>query len=160
MSASLGQIIAAVGPLLIWLLYVQLVFGTKGRFMGWQNFGLPVLGGLQAAIQWVQGILTPRDVLRSFTNLVALISVAAQSIFLIRHPSVEDPIWRLGIPSAVLFWFLGGSVLIEDYAFTRALLPLTFSFNLLLLHRKEQFLRWYIVGNVGLLGGVAGMMSL
>lgn len=159
LSTSLKAIIVAVGPLLIWLFYVQLVLGSKGTFMGWQNFGLPVLSALQWAFQWLQGMLAQRDLVRSFTNLAALISVASQSVFLITHRSVKDPIWRLGIPSAVLFWFLGAGVLVEDYAFTRAMLPMTFSFNLLLLDRKERFLRWFIIGNMGLLGGIVGLLT-
>ena len=158
-STSLSQMIVAVGPLLIWLFYVRSVLGTEGAFMGWQNFGLPVLGALQSALHWLQGMPAPRDLLRDFTNLAALVSVASQSIFLITHRSVKDPIWRLGIPSAVLFWFLGAGVLVEDYAFTRAILPMTFSFNLLLLDRKERFLRWYIIGNMGLLGGIVGLLT-
>jgi hypothetical protein len=60
-----------------------------------------------------------------------------QAFYLFFHPDFDHPIWLMGIGFTFLLFCLGNSVLVEQLAYTRAVLPLTISFNLLLLDQKD-----------------------
>jgi len=85
-------------------------------------------------------------------EVLAPFSLAIQAAYLIVKPRFDDEAWRLGIGFALLLWVLGSGIWVEQYAYCRILLPLTFSFNLLL-HKHEpgtKFTAWYVAGNVGM----------
>lgn len=91
-----------------------------------------------------------------FLESVSLISIFVQAIYLFSKPKWSNRYWQFGIGFAVLFPFLGPSVLAGQFAFTRVLLPLTFAFNLLIhqVEKKPSYYGWFILGNLGL-GGIA-----
>jgi hypothetical protein len=74
-----------------------------------------------------------------------------QSLYLLVRPDPRSTLWLYGIGFAVLFWLIGPPVWAEQGAYTRVLLPLTLSFNLLLLERRPTgFPYWFTAGNIGL----------
>jgi hypothetical protein len=73
-------------------------------------------------------------------------------MYLFVKPRFDDEAWRLGIGFVLLLYLLGNSIWVEQNGYCRTLLPLTFSFNLLL-HKHEpgtRFTAWYVAGDVGM----------
>jgi len=84
--------------------------------------------------------------------VLAPLSLCGQAAYLFFRPRFDDATWRMGIGFGLLLLLLGGSVWIEQFGYCRVLLPLTFSFNLLV-HKYESGARlaaWYLGGNVGM----------
>jgi hypothetical protein len=140
-------------PLIIWLFYVSLRFGFSGS-LGSGNFSLPGYVIIIQGINSVGKLLNSFD-FETFTMLLALVSISCQALYLLMNINLNNAYWRVGIASAVLFLFLGEEVLLQDIAFCRALLPLTFSFNFLLKDKDKNFFFWFILGNIGLFGGIS-----
>ena len=140
-------------PLAIWLLYVdaRLPGASAGGLLGSNNFSLPFLA-------WGQHIL---DSIRSMRpsamgEIAACLSLGAQAIYLIAFPRQESPIWRMGIGFALLYFCLGSAVFVNQLAYGRVVLPLTFAFNLLLWQKEARgFLLWFLAGNAGIALGFA-----
>jgi hypothetical protein len=85
-------------------------------------------------------------------EILAPLSLVIQAGYLIAKPRIDDQAWRLGIGFALLLCVLGRSPWVAQNGYCRILLPLTFSFNLLL-HKHEpgtKFAAWYVAGNVGM----------
>jgi len=156
---NLQKMIAVSLPLMIWILYISLRLGISGSFGSSGNFAFPGTAIIHQATNLFGKMLNPFD-FESFTMLLALISITFQSLFMFFHPNPRNPIWRVGVASAVLFLFLGEEVLMQDIAFCRALLPLTFSFNFLLKDNENNFFKWLIIGNMGLFGGIGRTIFL
>ena len=144
-------------PIAVWMLYIQLRLAS-GPAMDMNNFAIPLaglitkLGGAFRALSagMMQHSLF-QQVLLLFEVLGPL-SLCTQAAYLFAGPRVEDATWRMGIGFGVLLLFLGSAVWAEQFAYCRALLPLTFSFNLLV-HKYEsgaRFAAWYLAGNLGM----------
>jgi hypothetical protein len=146
-------------PLLLWMGWVYWRFGGIATGQA-ANFSLPGAGiwskVADASVQLVG--LTQRDLLQAgfrVLELLAPLSLVVQSAYLILRPKPSSPIWLYGIGFAVLLWVISPPVWLGQLAYTRVLLPLTFSFNLLLLERKQAgFAWWFALGNIGLCGMV------
>ena len=143
-----------VGPLALWILYVH---SKMSGGMGWEtdNFSWPFSGISRklyvAGPNVLHGTLSGGRSDGLF-ELLCPISLLVQSAYLFLKPRTDSKTWRFGIGFAVLLCCLGDSIWVEQYAYARVLLPLTFSFNLLL-HEHERgacFATWYLPGNVGM----------
>ena len=144
-------------PITLWLMYVhvRLPF-VPGS--GAENFAFPFFGIVHKlysgvhdmAIGWA-GAPIYYQVELLFEVLCPL-SLVIQAAYLFAKPRIRSEAWRFGIGFAIFLSILGQDVWDEQYAYCRVLLPLTFSFNLLI-HKHEsgpRFAFWYLVGNGGM----------
>jgi hypothetical protein len=146
-------------PLLLWSLWVYWRFGGiatgQARMFSWP--GLALWSKLADAWGQLSGparLGLPHASI-CVLELLAPLSLLVQSLYLLARPDLRSPIWLYGIGFALLLWVIGSPVWAEQQAYTRALLPLTLSFNLLLLERRQtEFAWWFVPGNIGLIGMV------
>ncbi len=143
-------------PVTSWFIYTHIRF-QPGPVAGCGNFASPFSGLALKLWDGLQGLSTgfhssPSKLLESISELVAPLSLLVQAIYLVTKPRFQSKIWRFGIGFALLIFVLGKSVWAEQFAYCRVLLPLTFSFNLLIHEHEEnsRFLAWYLAGNVGM----------
>jgi hypothetical protein len=90
---------------------------------------------------------------RYLFGLIGAAGLAGQSIYLLRRWRDPDRWLRLGLPFAVLFWFLGDQVWHGYWAVARTLLPMTFAFNRALLAERRAGAR-LVAGNLFVLHGI------
>ena len=153
-------------PITLWVLYVHALMPT-GSAAGYHNFSHPLSGisnklydAIPAMIKGWAGASSSRHASLLFEVLCPL-SLAIQAIYLVSKPRVGSQAWRFGIGFVILLSILGESVWVEQYAYCRILLPLTFSFNLLI-HKHEsgaRFGTWYFIGNAGMFWMVRGLLT-
>ena len=154
---SLGVLLLMTLPLLIWIGWVYLRFGQissgQSRMFAWP--GIALWNKLSTAANQLSGLTDMGLPLASFRvlDLVAPLSLLVQSLYLMSRPEPRSALWLYGIGFAVLFWLIGPPVWAGQQAYARVLLPLTLSFNLLLLERRSpDFAYWFVLGNIGLCG--------
>jgi hypothetical protein len=145
-------------PIALWLLYVHFKM-PLGAVLDGKNITFPLLGfihKLSSATNAVAVVGFPASSISLkayyWFEVFCPLSLAAQSVYLIAKPRIASDIWRFGIGFVLLGFFLGDAVWVEVFAYSRVLLPLTFSFNLLL-HKYEsgkRFVVWHIIGNSGM----------
>lgn len=149
-------------PAVLWWAYVSLTMHA-GSVAGNDNFALPgvaLAGKLAAAARvlvddWAG--LSPGGRFFALVELLAPASLTLQALYLALRPRPADPAWGLGAGFVVLLLCLGPTVWIEQIAYCRVLLPLTFAFNLVL-HghlRGPAFWAWFVAGNIGMTGALA-----
>jgi len=144
-------------PIALWHIYVnvRLPFGSA---TGARNFTFPILGIARKFCDgvgdltraWADASISQRRLL--LFEVLCPLSLVIQAIYLIAKPRVISKAWRFGIGFVVLLSILGEAVWVEQNAYCRVLLPLTFSFNLLI-HRHEsgtKFATLYLIGNGGM----------
>ena len=141
-------------PLALWLAFIQFRIGD-GLAAGSGNFNFPFFGIAQKTIASTQELIGQGSAWygRRLFELLCPLSLLIQMLYLAVKPRLSSAVWRFGIGFAVLLALLGASVWAEQNAYSRVLLPLTFSFNLLI-HRHESGWRlglWYLLGNGGML---------
>ena len=144
-------------PITLWVLYVHVLMPT-GLAAGSHNFSRPLSGisnklydAVVAMITGWSGAPSNRQAAFFFEVLCPL-SLVIQAIYLVVKPRAGSQAWRFGIGFVILLSILGKGVWEEQYAYCRVLLPLTFSFNLLI-HKHESAARfgtWYLIGNAGM----------
>jgi hypothetical protein len=140
-------------PLLLWTAYVHVRI-ADATADSYGNFDFPFFGISQKIVGSLQELIAhgpARDGRRLFEFLCPL-SLLIQMLYLVVKPRWRTEIWRFGIGFVVLLALLGGDVWTEQNGYPRILLPLTFSFNLLI-HQHESGWRlglWYLLGNGGL----------
>jgi hypothetical protein len=149
---SLFALAASVVPLGLWLLYLR-------------SLGLHYDGGINAVsppfvAMTAHGQEAMSDFVMAgsrpcgFANLSTLIGLFAQVLYLITHRHLDSPWWRVGAAHVLLMPILGSAVWDGcPGAITRAMLPLTVSFNLEVLHSKRAFWVWWPLGNLAILAG-------
>ena len=151
------SVLIMVVPIALWLVYVQIRM-TGGNNAGMNNFAFPfsaLVHKLWKAAHDFAGVFLQGPVHQqaySCFEVLAPLSLVIQAVYLIAKRRFDDKIWRLGIGFALLLCLLGNSIWVEQNGYCRILLPLTFSFNLLL-HKHEprtRFTAWYVAGNVGM----------
>jgi hypothetical protein len=136
-------------PYLGWLYYVQIHLGS-GLALGIKNFEIPFVAFAQHFWGTIHSLLISFN-FYDLSELLALVSLTVQAVYLLKKPRIDSPIWRMGVLFAVFYFFLGSSVLVQQLNYTRALLPLSMAFNLLLNRSQEKhFGRWFVLGNIGL----------
>jgi hypothetical protein len=143
-------------PVTSWFLYTHIRF-QPGPVAGPGQFALPfsalalkLRGGLQGLSTVFHSPLS--KLLESISELIAPLSLLVQAAYLATKPRFQSKIWKFGIGFGLLIFILGKSVWAEQFAYCRVLLPLTFSFNLLIHEYEEnrRFMAWYLAGNVGM----------
>lgn len=128
-------------PLAIWLVALRFWVGSAGD-AGARNFGLPFVA---YCVKWrdtlAQLIAEGPDSLARL-NLLMLVALTAQFLFLVLRPRWREPWWRVAISYCVLMVFLGDAVW-EGYpsAASRVLLPMSLAFNFLVPRGRA----WWIV---------------
>ena len=155
---SVAAVLIVLVPLALWLCYVNIRLQSDLHLDGTQVFALPLYGlgqKLYAVVQnlavWHAGTPITTIAARVF-ELLCPLSLAVQALYLTTRPRTESATWRFGILFAVLLCVLGTDVWVEQYGYTRILLPLTFAFNLLLYEHESrgQYACWYVLGNCGM----------
>ena len=155
-TAVLGVLRKAAGvmvPLIAWLAYVAWRL-PGGDFAGLQNFNWPFvsivghLGDMAALLGGAGSLEAAAEILVTLTLLV-------QGAYILTKPRLKSPLWRLGAAFLLLYLILGPAVMAEQLAYTRAALPLTLAFNLLIVEEvPAKFAFWFITGNAGIYAGL------
>ncbi len=143
-----------MAPLALWLIYVH--FHLPGSVGVNHNFTWPLVGLAQklgasvhdVATGWGSGSVS----LARLFEVLCPLSLVVQALYLIARPRMNAPAWRFGIAFVLLLIFLSDAVWVKQFAYSRVLLPLTFSFNLLI-HEYETGARYatlFALGNLGM----------
>jgi hypothetical protein len=125
-----GRLALAAAPLLGWAAWLAAEVSREG-FLGTGNFDWPGLAFIRHCAHCAAHILRGDLDSRQTFGLVGALSLAGQSLYLLLRPRWSEPWWRVGIGFALLFWVLGDNVWTGYWAAARAVLPMTFAFNLL-----------------------------
>ena len=134
-----------VAPVALWLDYLRSIFRdtllTSGGSVAWPFT-------VFADQWWVVVRAGLRGLPRHFGHVAALLSLTVQAVYLVLRARPRDPWWRLGIAYAVLLVSVASAVWDGDPgAATRAILPLTLAFNMLL-PSTRSFWAWLLAGNL------------
>lgn len=144
-------------PIALWLMYVHYSLGS-GLAAGNNNFTFPFCGIAQKFCSALQGLVTgiagasPAKQASLCFEVLCPASLVVQAAYLVAKPRLRSEAWRFGIGFVILLSVLGGGVWVEQFAYCRVLLPLTFSFNLLI-HEHEfghRLVTWFLLGNLGM----------
>ena len=146
-------LVAAALPTLIWYDYLRSIYRST-LLIGTDQLALP---GTALFEIWRRLLsAAARDGLSPGTGLAIalLLSLAVQAAYLLTAREYGRPWWRVAAGYAVLMLLLG-QVLVNPNtgAITRALLPLTAGFNILLAQERSEgrFWSWFLMGNLHLL---------
>jgi hypothetical protein len=152
-----GGALVALLPLVVWVFYVDRVFGDAGTPTP-GSVGTPLIA-LWIHLRSAAAVLIRAPGLPALFHLLTTLSLLVQAVYLFAKPRLSSPYWRMGIGFAVLLFFFRSPLYAEPLATTRALLPLTFAFNALLADGSEKhFLPWFVAGNAGLAFGALQML--
>jgi hypothetical protein len=152
-------ILPLIVPIVFWTIYSWFMLSDLSS-TGLGNFEWPGLGFSDKIIKSLSDIYSMTlhsSNLRIATLILevfAPISLFIQCAYMLLRWRLTDPIWCFGAGFVALFLVLGPSVWEAQFAYTRALLPLTMSFNLLLhAHASDRgFWVCFFMGNIGLTG--------
>jgi len=149
--ANLTTVMAVGLPAMGWGVYVWWIVGPDrvgvGNFAGpWVGFYGKVHAG------WLEALTGfPRI---PWLELIAPWSVVCQMIWLTRYADPRSRWWWFGYLYVVLALFLGEYVWATQSAYSRALLPMIVSFNVLLYQTQRggpAYRWWWWLGNLGFL---------
>lgn len=143
-------------PVTSWFIYTHVRF-KPGPVAGAGQFALPFSALALKLGGGLRGLSTVfhrshSKLLESISELIAPLSLPVQAAYLVTKPRFHSKVWRFGIGFGLLLSVLGKDVWVEQFGYCGILLPLTFSFNLLI-HEHEsnrRFMAWYLAGNVGM----------
>ena len=144
-------------PMGLWYVYVHVRL-PSGTTIVARDLAFPLSGIVyklsnsfhSVATGWAGASISQRVTL--LFEVLCPLSLMIQALYLTAKPRLSSTAWRYGIGFVILLCFLGQRMWQEQYAYCRALLPLTFSFNLVI-HKHEsgtRFVTWYLLGNVGM----------
>jgi hypothetical protein len=144
-----------VVPISLWVIYVRNQVGID--VTGFGNFSTPFYGFLHKLyVEWNKAILEfPRIPL---LEMIAPWTIVVQSIYLLRHTSWRSKWWQFGIGFVFLAIMIGPWVWSTQSAYSRCLLPLGVSFNVLLSQTsmsRGAHWKWWLLGNLGFLDRAA-----
>ncbi len=148
-------------PIALWLSYVRYQVGNDSS--GFGNFAPPFYGFFHKLwTTWREAIANfPRIPL---LEMIAPWTIVVQIVFLIRQTSWRSRWWQFGIGFAVLAIVIGPWVWATQSAYSRCLLPLAVSFNVLLSQSnidRSRHWKWWTLGNLGFLDrGAIGLFFL
>jgi hypothetical protein len=157
----------AAAPFFLWEDYLLHI--CKGGVVDTTQFTLPfVAWGQRAVGSWQVLAHAPapwRDASwiawwDALFQFLALCSSNVQVAFLALRPRLRNPVWIFGAAFAILMFCLPEKTLIDAEGYTRTVLPMAIAFNLLLLELRTSrgFLVLLVLGNIGLLEGLAEMI--
>jgi hypothetical protein len=125
-----ARIACAAFPLLAWMAWLACAVSREGTF-GRNNFDWPCSAFVRHCSLCVDRLAHGDFDSRHLFGLIGALGLAGQSLHLLLRPRWTEPWWRVGAGFALLFWFLGDDVWKGYWAAARALLPMTFAFNIL-----------------------------
>ena len=138
----------SLAPLLAWTVWLALNVSREGALgrnnLAWPGFGLVRHCSL-CVVHLAHGDFDSRQTL----GLIGALGLGYQSLHLLLRPRWSEAWWRIGSGFALLFWVLGDDVWKGYWAAARALLPMTFAFNLLAPSDRRFWTR-LAVANAGL----------
>ena len=143
-----ARIACAAAPLLAWMVFLALNVSREGA-LGRNNFDWPCVALARHCSSCVGHLARGDFDSRQTLGLVGALSLGGQSIYLLLRPRWSEPWWRVGVGFALLFWVLGDDVWRGYWAAARALLPMTFAFNLLAPDDRRFWMR-LALANAGL----------
>jgi hypothetical protein len=129
------------------MIYVRVKFGPA-EDVGLGNFTWPFVGYWEKIrVAWQEAI-GPEAATLHWAIFATLVALSVQALFFLLRPRPAERWWRVGVTFAVLMLFLATPVW-EGYpgAATRALLPLTLAFNVLI-PRGVRWLPLMLAGNL------------
>ncbi len=126
-----AQVVLALLPLALWVGWLYQVLPQAGA-LGKGNFSWPGVSFVRHAVLCLRQIAGGNFDSRYTLGLLGALSLGYQSLSLLLRPRPANAWWRMGVPFALLFWVVGDPVWSGYWAAARALLPLTFAYNLLL----------------------------
>ena len=134
----LVSLLIMVLPIALWVVYIQVTHDRLVIMSGINHFAFPfseLVHKLWKATHDFAGVFLQGPIHQQaycVFEVLAPLSLVIQAAYLIAKPRFDDEAWRLGIGFALLLCLLGSSTWVEQNGYCRILLPLTFSFNLLL----------------------------
>lgn len=152
--------IALVLPLGGWLWYLSQI-GIQPADSGATNFAAPLVGYVA---EWVASVGSFefagfRTLVTS--NILSLMALTTQAVVLVARPKPASPWWRLAAAYVLLFVLIGAPVW-EGHptAATRVLMPMTFSFNVLLPRVIQSGWFWpvLVLGNLNVADSIILLM--
>jgi hypothetical protein len=120
----------AILPLGMWVIWLSW-FVREGEVLGRSNFDWPGLGFLRQCNLCVGQLARGNFDSRYLFGLIGALGLASQSLDILLRPRYAEIWWRLALGFALLFWVISDNVWKGYWAAARALLPMTFAFNLL-----------------------------
>jgi hypothetical protein len=144
-------LVVAVLPMLMWSWYVTQKVGSDRIGLG--NFDFPWSGFFGKVHQeWMTAITDfPR---LPWLELIAPLSLLTQVVWMAAYGDSQSRWWWFGVGFVPLFMLVGHHVWATQSAYSRCLLPLTISFNVMLYQANLPTSRhrwWWVLGNLGLL---------
>jgi hypothetical protein len=141
--------ICSVLPLLLWVVWLSRVV-PEGNALGRGNFDWPGLAFLRHCWICTEQLIRGNLDSRYLFGLIGAVGLASQSLGLLCRPRPAEYWWRIGASFALLFWVLGDNVWSGYWSAARAVLPMTFAFNLLAVGDRRFWTRMS-VANAGLI---------
>lgn len=147
-------------PFSAWIMYITWRL-PLGDLDGTRNFSLPFVSIVQHISENLALFAQNRSI-ESLAECLVSISLLGQGAYLLVNRQPKKVLWLTGVVFFSLFCVLGSSVMVEQLAYTRAVLPLTLAFNMLLkTEMTEKFLGWWLLGNSGLFFGlIAALLKM
>jgi hypothetical protein len=150
---SLISLGACALPPALWSLYVNHRFPISEGSTGLGNFTLPLMGLLEHLKTCAAAILSGNLDGRYSMGLLAALGFLVQILVLWRTPLPRSAWWRIGVTYSLLFVFLSPWVWSGYWAASRAVLPMTIAFNLLLPPERHFWPLWAL-GNLTILHAI------
>ncbi len=140
-------------PLLLWSGYVAYRLPSPSESNGFGNFTWPLLGlGLHIK-SCLAELLGGNWDGRFSMGFLGAIGFVTQATVILRRPNFESDWWRVGAAYALLLFVLSPWVWSGYWAVSRAVLPMTIAFNLLLPANRTFWPLWAL-GNATMLHAV------
>jgi hypothetical protein len=141
-------------PLILWSFYVGHRFrGLPDAPGGQQNFAWPLVAMFSEITKSIHELANGNFDGRYLFGLLAMAGFTAQIAVIWRIPQPTSAWWKVGALYSLLFLVLGPWVWSGYWAACRAVLPLTFAFNLLQPANRFFWPIW-ITGNITVLHGI------
>lgn len=144
-----------VVPIGIWVVYVHNQVGSDANGIG--NFSFPFYGfSHKIVVEWSKAFVEfPR---MPILEMIAPWTIVVQIAFMLRLASWRSNWWLFGIGFVLLAIVMSPWVWATQSAYSRCLLPLSVSFNVLLYQSslsQSKHWKWWIGGNLGFLDRAA-----
>jgi hypothetical protein len=138
----------AVIPLFAWVSWLHSGV-PEGEALGHHNFDWPGVGLIRHCSLCISNLARGDFDSRYIFGLVGALGLGFQSLDILLRPRTTEAWWRIGVGFALLFWVIGDDVWRGYWGAARALLPMTFAFNLLVPDDRRFWARLSIA-NAGL----------
>lgn len=147
-----ASVAAAALPAALWMAIVYAHYRVAG---GTRNVSLPLVGLHGKIVELAADLKAHRFDPSDWGEVLAVIALATQVVFIFARPDPARPWWRVGVVFAV-FWSVLGLPVWQSApsAAARVLLPLTLAFNVLV-PRSARGLALLIAGNLTVLSAPA-----